>query len=198
MKWVNGHLTSYVVTIRGCNNNICCLVLCCLGFHHTLCLHALPGLPPNPAGAHGFVCLSLLVYSPNYRLKRSSDAEGKTPELDFIKQQSDLGICHAWQVDAVRQRNRKLKLSLQERRAQRKELQGEVQDADSLWSQAAADYQHLQASVHSMRCSLEVHPCALDHLDHMHCRYWYVYMMMYTHVLKSMHVYSVHAVFAWT
>ncbi|KAL0046663.1 hypothetical protein WJX82_006561 [Trebouxia sp. C0006] len=58
-------------------------------------------------------------------------------------------------VGELKQRNRKLKLNLQERRTQRKELQGRVQHADSQWSQAAADYEHLQASVHSMRCSLE-------------------------------------------
>ncbi|KAL0037988.1 hypothetical protein WJX79_008631 [Trebouxia sp. C0005] len=58
-------------------------------------------------------------------------------------------------VGELMQRNRKLKLNLQERRAHRKELQGKVQHADSQWSQAAAEYEHLQASVHSMRCSLE-------------------------------------------
>ena len=85
--------------------------------------------------------------------------------------QSDLGVCYAWQVGELKQRNRKLKLNLQERRAQRKELQGRVQHADSQWSQAAADYEHLQASVHSMRCSLEVHPCALDRLEYFQCLY---------------------------
>ncbi len=78
-------------------------------------------------------------------------------------------MCYAWQVGELKQRNRKLKLELQERRAQRKELQGKVQLADSQWSQAAANYEQLQASVHTMRCSLEVHPCALDPLENLQC-----------------------------
>ncbi len=97
--------------------------------------------------------------------------EDKTPQLGLVMQQSDFGVCYAWQVGELKQRNRKLKLELQERRAHRKQLQGRVQHADSQWSQAAADYEHLQASVHSMRCSLEVHPCALDHLKYLQCLY---------------------------
>ncbi len=87
--------------------------------------------------------------------------------------QSDLSVCYAWQVGELKRRNRKLKLNLQERRAQRKELQGKVQHADSQWSQAAANYEHLQASVLSMRCSLEVHPCALHPFKYLQCLYQY-------------------------
>ncbi len=82
--------------------------------------------------------------------------------------QSDLSVCYAWQVGELKRRNRKLKLNSQERRAQRKELQGKVQHADSQWSQAAANYEHLQASVLRMRCSLEVKPCALHPLEYLH------------------------------
>ncbi len=81
--------------------------------------------------------------------------------------QSDLSVCYAWQVGELKRRNRKLELNLQERRTQRKELQGKVQHADSQWSQAAANYEQLQASVLSMRCSLEVHPCALHCLEYL-------------------------------
>ncbi|DBA80831.1 TPA: hypothetical protein ACH3X1_008047 [Trebouxia sp. C0004] len=69
-------------------------------------------------------------------------------------------------VSELKQRNRKLKLELQERRAQRKDLQGKVQHADSQWNQAAADYEHLQASVHNMRCSLEARLQMMEKLGH--------------------------------
>ena len=56
----------------------------------------------------------------------------------------------------LRQRNRKLKENLLDKRVVRKELQGELLQAESQRSQAVADRQQLQAEVHAMRHSLEV------------------------------------------
>ena len=83
------------------------------------------------------------------------------------------------QVTELRQRNRKLKQGLHDRRVLRKELQGELLQAESQWSQVAADRQQLQAEVHAMRHSLEASslhcdsPCSrcadAEHRLHLPC-----------------------------
>lgn len=68
------------------------------------------------------------------------------------------------QVVQCKERSERLMGLLEARRAERSQLQGQLQEAEANWSNTVADHVQLQAEVHSMRHLLEV--CLQLHAFH--------------------------------